>query len=142
MSLIPDYTLLIQIFNFLLLLMILNSILFRPIRGILARRNEEFRSLEVAIGDYQDKCSQKEAGIEESRVQARKEGYSEREALKREGSEAEQHVLDEANVSAEARIQEVKAEIDQETRDVRAALENQITAFSAELTQKILGRSL
>jgi len=53
-----DYTLLIQIANFLVLLLILNIILYRPIRNILSRRKEEIHAFETTIRDFQDRFSE------------------------------------------------------------------------------------
>jgi F-type H+-transporting ATPase subunit b len=42
-----------QIGNYLLLLLLLNIVLFRPIRRIMIRRDEEVDSLQKSIEDYQ-----------------------------------------------------------------------------------------
>ena len=137
-----NYTLFIQIANFLVLLYLLNLLLFRPIRRIISRRNEEISSLESAVEDFQDRSSRNEEGIQEGMVQARKEGYGEAERLKSEGQVEERKLLQEAGSQAEGKIGAAKTEIETKMTDVRKALEDQVAAFSKEFSEKILGRSV
>ena len=137
-----DGTLFIQIVNLLILLVILNFILFRPIRGMLARRNEEMNSRQKTIDDFQDQAEKNEKGIEEGVIQARKEGYTEKEALKSQGLEGEREILQEAGGGVEQKLNAAKKEIDSKIAVAREALESQVASFSDELAQKILGRSI
>ena len=77
-----DYTLFVQIANFLFLLFLLNIILYRPIRKILGRRTEEMDSYQDAIGDFQNRSARHSTELEENMAEARKEGYREKENLK------------------------------------------------------------
>jgi len=73
-----DGTMFLQIANFLVLLFILNLILFRPIRRILAQREDEMNSRQKTIDDFQDQTEKNEKGIEEGIVQARKRAMPKR----------------------------------------------------------------
>ena len=137
-----DGTLIIQIVNFLILLLILNFILFRPIRRVLARRADEMNSRQKTIDDYQEQAEKNEKGIEEGVVQARKEGYIEKEALKTQGLEGEREILQEAGGGVEQKLNAAEKEIESKIAVAREALEGQIASFSDELAQKILGRSI
>ena len=131
-----------QIGNFLLLLLLLNIILYRPIRRVLIQRDDELDSLQKAIEDYQNRSEQNEKDIEEGVILARKEGFSEKEKFKGEGMEQEKTLLQEANSSVEQKIGKAKSEIETKMSDVRKALEEQVAGFSTELAEKILGRSI
>ncbi|MBW2610584.1 MAG: hypothetical protein JRC68_09610 [Deltaproteobacteria bacterium] len=137
-----DGTMFLQIANFLVLLFILNLILFRPIRRVLAQREEEMNSRQKTIDDFQGQAEKNERGIEEGVVQARKEGYAEKEALKSHGLEEEKAILQEAGAGVEQKLSAVKKEIETKIAVAREALEGQIASFSDELAQKILGRSI
>jgi F-type H+-transporting ATPase subunit b len=137
-----DGTLIVQIVNFLLLLLILNFILFRPIRRVLARRNEEMNSSQKTIDDFQDQAEKNEKGIEEGVIQARKEGHTEKEALRSQGLEEEKGILQEAGGGVEQKLNAAKKEIESKIAVAREALEGQVPSFSDELAQKILGRSI
>ncbi|MCP4682404.1 MAG: ATP synthase F0 subunit B [Desulfobacterales bacterium] len=137
-----DYTVFIQIFNFLLLLTILNIFLFKPIRGILTKRNEETNSLKGKIDGFNSQSDKYEEDIENSKVQARKEGHLERENCKGEGLEEEKKLVQDAISSAEGKVGAAKKDLEQKMADVRKSLEGQIAAFSNELAEKVLGRSI
>lgn len=137
-----NFSLLIQIVNFLLLLFLMNIFLYKPIRKILTRRNEETSSLEGSIEDYQNRSAQDENSIKEGMVLARKEGYKEKENLKGQGLDAEKGLLQKASSSAEEKIGKAKKELEKRMVDVRKALDDQVASFSEELAEKILGRSI
>jgi len=137
-----DGTLIFQIANFLVLLFILNLILFKPIRKILSRREEEMKSRLKTIDDYQGRAEQSEKDIEEGKVQARKEGYTAKETLKNQGLDEEKGILQEAGAAVEQKLDAAKKEIEAKVAAAKEALEGQIAGFSEELAQKILGRSI
>ncbi len=135
-------TLFIQIANFLVLLILLNFILYRPIRRILRQRDEEIDALQGSIRDYKRRVEGSEKGIEESQIQARKEGFAEKESLKGSGQEEERKILGDAGSSVEEKIGKAKKELEDNMEQVRKALEGEIANFSGELAEKILGRSV
>ncbi len=137
-----DLTLLIQIANFLVLLFLLNLFLYRPIRGILARRQEEQDSLKGTIELCQTRSNQNEKLIEDGRIQARKEGKAEKDGLKGLGREKEQGILQEASAIADEKIGNARKDIESQVIDVRRLLDDQIALFSKELAEKILGRNI
>ncbi len=137
-----DHTLFFQLANFLILLFFLNIFLYKPIRGILAERNEKEQSLVNAIEDLDSNSEKNEKGVEEGRVQARKEGVTEKDGLKGLGREKETAILRTAASSAEGKIGDAKKDIEAKIAEVQKSLEGQVTAFSNELAEKILGRSV
>ncbi|RLB44352.1 MAG: ATPase [Deltaproteobacteria bacterium] len=137
-----DISLIYQIVNFLFLLLVLNLILYRPIRNIVRKRKEEMEGLEKMIEQYESRAEEDAKQIEESMVLARKEGFQEKEALKQEGVEEEKSILSEAMAKAGNKVQEAKKEIDAKVEEVRKELEAQVAMFSAQLVEKILGRSI
>jgi F-type H+-transporting ATPase subunit b len=137
-----DYSLLIQIANFLLLLFLLNRILYRPIRCILAERAEQMSTFENTIADLQQKSARDADSLEQNVKSARKEGFDKKEGLRGEGLEEEKGMIQKASATAGERIGEAKAEIGRHVEDVRKALEKDIGAFSQDLAEKILGRNI
>ena len=135
-------TVIIQIINFLVLLFLMNLILYRPIRGIITRRDDEMESLQGAIADYGDRADSNEKGIEEGMILARKEGFAEKERIKGEGLDEEKGILQQAGSAVEDKLGKAKSEMDDKIADVRKSLEDQISGFSEELASKILGRSI
>jgi len=137
-----DYSLFIQIANFLVLLFLLNIILYRPIRKILGKRSDEMSSFQSMIDDFLSKSTQCEKDLESNKGAARREGFEEKENFKQEGLEEEKEVLQSAITKAEEEINQAKKEIELKVTDVRQSLENEVALFSKDLAEKILGRSI
>ena len=131
----PDYTLFIQIANFLVLLALLNAILYRPIRGILDGFQNKIQDLEGKVISYTKK-------IQEGTAEVRREGLKEKENLKKGGQEEEKQMLREASVSASGKIGDARKEMEEKLKGVRLSLEKEMALFANELAGKVLGRSL
>ena len=87
-----DYSVFIQIANFLILIFILNIVLYRPIRRILGQRKDEMNTLQGATGDYQSKAARYAEQLEENMAGARREGYKEKEEKRAEGLDLEKTI--------------------------------------------------
>lgn len=135
-------SLFVQVANFLILILLMNLFLYKPIRDILRRRNEEMDRLEGLISDLGVKSDQQRNRIEEALTQARKEGYQEKEGLKGVGLKEERTLTLEAGAKAEAKVGQAKSEIEVKIAEVRKVLEDQVSMFSKELAQKVLGRTI
>jgi len=137
-----DYTLIIQIANFLFLLFILNILLYKPIRQILSQRKEEMDSFVGMIGDFEDKSAQSKTALEENKAEATKQGLKEKETLKGEGSDQEKNLVKGATSEASEKLDQAREEIATSMVSARQNLEKELGLFSRELAQKILGRSV
>lgn len=142
MNLFPDSTVFIQIANFLILLIILNFMLFRPIRNIISKRDQEISGLEKSLEDLEQLYGNKERGIEEKMVQARKEGFLEKENLKSEGLKEESTILKKASEAVEDKKSQVLKEMESKMSSLREALDAEVAGFTNEIAEKILGRSI
>lgn len=135
-------SLFIQIANFLILLFLLNLILYRPIRRILAQRGQEMGSLEKAVEGFKGKALQHEKDLQEGFLELRKEGFKEKEGLKGAGLHEEKGILYEAASLAEGRLGKARDEIRNRMVEVRESLQSQVGGLSKELAEKILGRGI
>ena len=139
---LPDYTLFIQIANFLFLIFFLNIIAYRPIRGILDKREEEMSSDIKQAGDWNQKTEEFSKELEESMSETRKEGIKEKDDLKDQGIEQEREMLKEAYLSIEENIEKARENIRERMHQVSKTLQNETEIFSRELAEKILGRGI
>lgn len=142
MDIYPNITVFFQIANFLLLLLILNFVVYRPIRRILGQRGDEVLSFQGMIEDFQNRSEKDARALEENMASARSEGFKEKENLKSAGLEEEKVTIQGAQSSAEEKIGEAKGEIDRYAAQARQSLEEEVKVFSKELAEKILGRSI
>lgn len=142
MTVIPDWTLFVQIGNFILLILILNAILYKPIRQILIERKKKIRGYEEGIDTLQRDTSESEQSFQTKISEARQQGVKEKEALKQTGQEEEKRLIDEINQKAQAELEAVRAQIAKDAEDARRGLEKEIEVFSGTIAEKILGRAV
>ena len=134
--------LLLQIFNFLILLVILRAWVYKPILGLLDKRRQNIAQ-----------------GLEDARVAAEARASAEKEAAKiiadaqaeaskivREANERAQGVAKEVKADAESEAakahEAVLAEAEAERNRVLADLRGQVAALSISATQKLVGEAL
>ncbi len=135
-------TLIIQIINFLVLLFLLNIILYKPIRKILGQRQEEMRTSEETIEDLTDKSSQLNEELGQNTSAARKDGFKEKEDRKNEGRDEEAKMVQQTIDSVGEKITKAKGDIENNMAGLRQSLEKEVSLFSQELAEKVLGRSI
>jgi len=137
-----NWSVIVQIINFLFLIWALNLILYKPIRQILARRKEKIEGMEKTIQDANSDADQRgeafQAGVKEARVK----GIAEKEALIQSAADEEKKVIDEINKTSQASLAEIKEKIAKDTEEVKGSLQKEIDAFAEAIGQKILGRAV
>jgi F-type H+-transporting ATPase subunit b len=139
---LPDWTLFLQLANFLFLLFILNIILYRPVRQILGKRKAEVDGLQRSVSELESNANRFAGDLEEGMAKARKAGYQEKEGLKNQGLEEEKKLLKEAASASGERMGQARTEMEQKLLEARGTLEKELSVFSREVAEKILGRSV
>ena len=137
-----DKSLLLQMVNFLFLLWILNIILYRPIRRILAERKQRVDGFLLDIKQLGQQIEEQKNEIADLTNLARKKGFEEKEALKQEAQKEQERLLAEINAQMAAKISDVKTQIAGDITAARKTLQSQIETFARELATKILGRQV
>ena len=135
-------SLIIQLINFLILLIVLNFLLYRPIRKILNQRKNEVSSSISMTGDWNLKAGSYSTELQENMNKTRMEGLKEKDLLKQKGLEEEKKMLQETHESIEEKINRNKQEIQEKLEQARLVLQKDVDGFSRDLAEKILGRGL
>ena len=137
-----DIAFVIQAINFGILLLLLNILLYRPIRKVLADRQGELADAKEKVAgvdrEVQEKIAQYEARLKEVKTAA----SSDRDVLKKEAQAEEAAVLDKARKEAIDSLASIKNKVAKEAADARALLREQANALSLDICEKVLGRSL
>jgi F-type H+-transporting ATPase subunit b len=137
-----NWTLFVQIINFLVLVFLLNMVLFRPIRKSLVDRQARLTSFEddiFRLGDTQQGIL---GEVDEQLAAARREGLGLRESLRQDGSQAESTLLEQVKMEVDAEWTRVEAKIKQDVAKAQEALRAQAQDFAMALATKIVGRKL
>jgi F-type H+-transporting ATPase subunit b len=137
-----NITLLIQMANFLILLFLLNLVLYRPIRRIIQKRNQVIDDFTTTI-DSMTKSAQEAMNTFAQKIrEARAQGAANVQTLKDQAHEAESKLIAAKNQEAQARISQIRKQLESEIQETRGKLQAQVQAFSLAVAEKILGRSI
>jgi F-type H+-transporting ATPase subunit b len=142
LTVVPDWTFLLQMANFLFLIWILNLILYKPIRNVLKQRQQKVSGLEESITACQKDVKDKEDAFMAAIRDARAKGMKKKEALMAEATEEEKQIIAKINATAQAELAKVKAKIVEDAEAVRGTLMQEIDSFAEAIGHKILGRAL
>ncbi len=137
-----DLSFFIQIINFLLLILILNVFLYKPILKVLADRNSELAGARERAAAVDRDVAEKMAQYESRLKEVKGKGFEEREALKKEAAAEEGRLLEAARVEASGMLATIKLKVAKEAADAKLALQEQARGLSLEICEKVLGRSL
>jgi F-type H+-transporting ATPase subunit b len=137
-----DLAFVIQFINFFLLLFILNTFLYKPIRKALADRAAEIngarQKTESVDASVQEKVAAYEARMRDVKAQAAEE----RATMKKAAEAEEQVILDKARQEASEAVGAIRDKIAREAAEARELLKKQALILSSDICEKVLGRSL
>ncbi len=137
-----DYTMLIQLANFLLLLLALNYLLYKPILKILQERNELFDRLKSKADKAKAEMESGEAEKLRINAESLRQALQLKNALTAKGQEEEKSILAAAEEQATRQISENKAKLQQSLSAARTTLATETQTIAREMAEKILGRPL
>lgn len=141
-TVIPDASVFVQIVNFILLIILLNMVLYKPIRGILTQRKEKIEGLEEVIKSSEEGVKEKEEAFTTGIREARSKGVALKDAIVEEATQEEKKILAEINDNAQADLAEVREKIAKDVDGVRKTLQKEVDAFAGAICEKILGRAM
>lgn len=137
-----DYSIFFQVINFLLLILILNLILYKPTLRVLDERGrriagagEECRRLEADL-------SSRQSAYEARLMQAKIEATELRDCLVRKGTEEARVIIDQVTREVPEITAEFEKKITEELDRGRIILQRESHRISHEIAEKTLGRSL
>jgi F-type H+-transporting ATPase subunit b len=137
-----NWTLIVQIINFLVLVYLLNLVLFRPIRNGLKERRARLAAYEGDISQLTEQSQGLQDEYQGNLQEARRQGVGAREGLRQEGAQGEASLLEQVKKEVEAEWARVEQKIKADMATARDALKTQAKSFAQSLAAKILGREL
>ncbi|MFN4132266.1 MAG: hypothetical protein ACK4GE_04215 [Caldimicrobium sp.] len=137
-----DITLIVQIIEALILAVILNFILIKPIISFLEDRKRQFKGLEEEIEGLLREAEEGLKRYHEALNEARKEGIKKREALKEEARRLEKEELSKILKEVEAKKRDWESAFKKEFEKLRGELLAQKEIYAQLIAEKLLGRKL
>jgi F-type H+-transporting ATPase subunit b len=137
-----DYTLWIQMANFLILMFILNILLYKPILGIIDKRKKQLQDTDEEIKRLNQSVEERMAAYEEKLRQAKMDAVEKKQEIIKEGAEQAKKFIDAAKSEIPGLMEKFHADMNKEVEEARRILTSQSQKISVEIAQKLLGRSL
>ena len=137
-----DITVLIQIINILILIIVMNAVLYKPVRTVLAKRKEKLSELANSIETFKKNAELRREEINrklnDARSKAKEEIEKARSAAQATTAESLAQVRQEATSNKTAQLDEIKKQF----TDAQQQLSGQVDSFASDMAAKILGRSI
>ncbi|MBU0673236.1 MAG: ATP synthase F0 subunit B [Proteobacteria bacterium] len=137
-----DLTMWIQIANILIMIVIMNIVLYKPIRSILEEREKRIGSFEKDIEEFHKnaklRLSEFEEKLNNARTRAKDELEQARSTAQSSGAETVGAIRKEVDTGKAASLSDLQTQI----ASARTELQGQVAGFAGSVAEKILGRGL
>jgi F-type H+-transporting ATPase subunit b len=137
-----DYTILIQMANFVLLIFILRKLLYVPILGVMDERKDRMEAADGEVKRLKQDVEQKFSEYEEKVQQAKLNAMEQRNSIVKEGAELAKSTIDAVRSEIPALMEQFNARVNGEVDAARAVLRSQSRKISLDIAEKVLGRSI
>jgi len=132
----------IQMVNFLILILILNQLLYKPILGIIDKRKKQVQDTEDEIKRLNQSVEERIAAYEEKLRQAKMDALEKKAEIIKEGAEQAKSLIEAAKGEIPGMMEKFHGEMNREVAEARSILTGQSRNISLEIAEKLLGRSL
>ncbi len=129
----------VQLVSFLVLVVLLNNILFKPLLRIFREREDHVKgsldSVKIMGEEKDNLLRQVEKKVSEARNQAR----TIFEELSKEGMEIQKQTLDAAQKDAAEINRKTREDLEATVKETREALRKDVEAFASKIVEKMVG---
>ncbi len=133
-------TFFVQLISFLLFLFVINRIMFKPLLGVMDKREEHIEDLEGQIQTSREKLDDINALLFTKEEAAREEADIRNSTLDDEGSDKAKALISTANEEISALRKATQAKVDKKVDEARAHLEAESDTLCIAIMEKILDR--
>ena len=132
----------IQWTNFIILLLVLNKFLYKPLWAVIEKRNGQIagdlKSAERDKSESQGYITQ----YEDSLAEIRREGAETMAALQQEINEAGRKRIEEIRIQTSRELEEARASIASEAATAASELEERAKEFAGQIANRLAGRRI
>ncbi len=139
---ISFFGLIAYIVNFALLVVLLQMFLYKPVKNMLAQRQQRIAEGLDAANKAAQEAARQRAEFEKELVKAREEAQAEARKVTEATEKVRQDILAAAQKEAEEIKARAREEAEQERQQIVADLQNQAASLSLEITRKVVGEAI
>ncbi len=142
MTIAFDYTLLIQFFNVLILMILLNMFLFKPVLRALNKRENTIGSLFGKVDGAKQEADKLEKSYEDIMKEKKRPILEQRDATLTEAHSMSTGIIEQARKELSDELGRLRSQIEKDSKQVYDTLKGDVERLGAEAAEKILRRSL
>jgi F-type H+-transporting ATPase subunit b len=137
-----DATLPLMAVQFLILMVILNAVFYKPLTKSLNDRDDYIRTNNSEAQERLAKAQSLAQQYEQELADTRRQAQSVIASAQAEGQRIAAEQIAEAQREVQAQIQQVQLELDQQKQQALTTLESQVGTLSQQILHKLLGAQL
>lgn len=138
---LPNLSVIWVIFFILVLTMVVDRLLLRPVLGVIRKREEAIESARALAARSTVEAKAATDEFERKTAAARAELYREMDDMRRSAMGRRAEIVAATRAEAEAEVADATRRLDAEARDAKARLEAEAEALGLAAAEKILGRA-
>jgi F-type H+-transporting ATPase subunit b len=142
MTILPDITIFYQFANFLIILILLNFFLFKPVVGALKKREGAIKSLAERVDKAKQDAKDFERQYDEVTQEKKRPILESKDAALSEANTGATKIIEKARHELTEELSKIKVEIETEGKRVYETLRADVDRLSGDVAEKILKRSL
>jgi F-type H+-transporting ATPase subunit b len=137
---LPDLSVLWVIFFLLVLTIVLDRLLFRPIQRVIKQREDAARSARELAERSAREAAAATAEFEKKTAAARAEVYRQMDEVRRTALDARAQILAQTRAEAEQQVAAASAQLSADADEAKRRLTAEAEALGAAAAERILGR--
>ena len=135
-------TLIVQIIFFLVFLYIMNRIMFRPLRSVMAERQNHIKGIQKDIVEAENKLDSLTDQIREQESAVKREAFAQRAKLENAGGRQAKEIFANTRNEIEAAREKAQKEVDTQVLEAKKHIKKEAEALASTMMEKILNRRL
>lgn len=136
-----DFTIWIQMINFLVLIFALNLILYKPILRIMEKRKKLMQETDDEIKQFNETVGERVATYEDKLRTAKLDALNLKNDILKEGADQAKSLIEGARSEIPAIMEQFNEKLSKEISDAKRMLDSQSRKISGEIADKLLERS-
>jgi F-type H+-transporting ATPase subunit b len=133
-----DQTILLQFAIILIALYVLNSLIFKPLLGLLDRREQLTKGTVVEARELTEKAENLINDYKQKINDARAEATEKRAEIRKEAQLISEKMISEARDESHSTLESYKRDLDIQVTDIKAKIKPEIENLAKEISDKVL----
>lgn len=135
-------TLIVQLISFLIFLVIIKRVMFRPLRGIIKERGEHVHKIKDDISEAENEYQKLLDRIKAQKSAVKTEAFAIRDKLEKAGNAEAAAIIESTQMEILDLKKKVGRELDDQISEVKAYIKKESEVVAAAIMEKILDRRL